>query len=263
MFEAINLINITISMGIQLRNVSFKWGDDLDETVLEDISFNIEREEFVSFVGPSGCGKSTLLNLVSGLLKPTSGDILIDNDKVLEPNKELGFVFQDYSLFPWLNVFNNVAFGLKINKIPKKEIALEVEDILRKVGLWKSKKKYPHELSGGMQQRTAIARVLANHSDYVLMDEPFGALDYQTRLDMQLFLLSIWKDFKKTILFVTHNVEESIMLSDRVFLFSLGQTKKVKEININIDRPRDYHSMEFSKYRKEIIDHLQINQINQ
>jgi len=249
-------------MGIQLKDVGFYWDGREDEKVLQNITLNIERHEFVSFVGPSGCGKSTLLNLISGLLTPTEGEILMDNDRVLEPQKELGFVFQDYSLFPWLTVFDNVAFGLKMNKIPKEKISIEVNRILKKVGLWDALKKYPHELSGGMQQRTAIARVLANHSDYLLMDEPFGALDYQTRLNMQQFLLQIWRDFKKTILFVTHNVEEAVMLSDRIFLLPLGKENVIKELKINIKRPREYFDPQFNSYRKIIIDHLQENQLS-
>lgn len=244
--------------GITCDNISFAWvknpGDN--DYIFRDISFSIKPGEFVSFIGPSGCGKSTMLNVISGLLAPHSGNVYKDEMEVKTPNKDLGFVFQDYSLFPWLNVKKNVAFGLNLNGKTASEIDEITDNMLKRVGLWDARAKSPHQLSGGMKQRTAIARVLANNANYLLMDEPFGALDYQTRLNMQEFIAEISKELNKTVLFVTHHVEEAIILSDRVFLMSVNQKGKPDEITIDLPRPRDVTDARFNEYRKYIINHL-------
>lgn len=244
--------------GIVCENVSYSWMKHPGENdfTFNDISFTIKQGEFVSFIGPSGCGKSTLLNIISGLITPFSGKILKDGNEVTAPDKDLGFVFQDYSLFPWLSVKSNVAFGLNLNGKAKDEIENITDTILKRVGLWDARKKTPFQLSGGMKQRTAIARVLANNSNYLLMDEPFGALDYQTRLNMQQFLSEICNEFNKTVLFVTHHVEEAVMLSDRVFLMSNQQRNKMSEVAIDLSKPRDITDQKFNEYRKYIINHL-------
>jgi NitT/TauT family transport system ATP-binding protein len=244
--------------GIVCEDISYSWmkNPGANDFTFKNISFNIQQGEFISFIGPSGCGKSTLLNIISGLVTPFSGRALKDGIEVTAPNKDLGFVFQDYSLFPWLSVKNNVAFGLNLNGRAKGEIEEITDTILKRVGLWDARLKTPGQLSGGMKQRTAIARVLANNSNYLLMDEPFGALDYQTRLNMQRFLSEICIEFNKTVLFVTHHVEEAIMLSDRVFLMSNKQENEMDEINIDLSKPRDITDRKFNEYRKYIINHL-------
>ncbi len=244
--------------GITCENLSYSWTKHPGEEdyIFRDVSFTIQQGEFISFIGPSGCGKSTMLNIISGLLAPYDGKVIKDGIEVMSPDKDLGVVFQDYSLFPWLTVKNNIAFGLKLNGKSKNEIDTRTDDILKRVGLWEARKKYPFQLSGGMKQRTAIARVLANNSNYMLMDEPFGALDYQTRLNMQSFVSEVSAEFNKTILFVTHHVEEAIILSDRVFLMSVNQKEKMDELIIDLAKPIDITSSKFNEYRKYIINHL-------
>jgi NitT/TauT family transport system ATP-binding protein len=241
--------------------ISHSWKKNPKESdfVFKDISFNIKRGEFVCLLGPSGCGKSTLLNITCGLVKPFSGIVFKDGFEVHGPDKDLGVVFQDYSLFPWLSVKSNVTFGLKLNKKSKAEIEKTTSFILKWVGLWKARNKYPFQLSGGMKQRTAIARVLANDSSYLLMDEPFGALDYQTRLNMQKFLTEICSEYSRTVLFITHHVEEAIILADRIFLMSNNQAGKFKEISIDLPRPRDITDKKFNEYRTYIINHLNLD----
>lgn len=248
------------SIGIECRNLSFSWNKNPREVdyLFRNVSFNITKGEFVSFIGPSGCGKSTLLNCLSGLKIAQEGRIFKDGVTINEPNKDLGFVFQDYSLFPWLNVYQNVKFGLKINKETSKDKLSQIDNIVKRVGLWQSKGKFPFQLSGGMKQRTAIARVLANGSNYLLMDEPFGALDYQTRLNLQNFLAEICKEFKKTVLFVTHNVEEAVLLSDRIFLVTTNPNSFLKEIIIDLPKERDITSVKFNEYKKTLISNLNI-----
>lgn len=244
--------------GIVCENLSFSWMKHPAENdyIFKSISFSIQQGEFISFIGPSGCGKSTLLNIISGLLPAASGEVFKDGAEITTPNKDLGFVFQDYSLFPWLTVKNNVAFGLNLNGKSNQEIETITDNVLKRVGLWDARKKYPFQLSGGMKQRTAIARVLANNASYLLMDEPFGALDYQTRLNMQHFVSEVCSELDKTVLFVTHHVEEAIILSDRVFLMSVNQERKMDELIIDLPKPRDITSPKFNDYRKYIINHL-------
>ncbi len=165
--------------GIVCENLSFSWvkHPGAGDFIFKNISFSIKQGEFISFIGPSGCGKSTMLNVISGLLPASNGQVRKDDIEISTPQKDLGFVFQDYSLFPWLTVKNNVAFGLNLNGKSNEEIETITNDVLKRVGLWDARKKHPFQLSGGMKQRTAIARVLANNANYLLMDEPFGALD--------------------------------------------------------------------------------------
>ncbi len=211
----------------------------------------------MSVIGPSGCGKSTLLNLLCGLQTPTTGEILLRGENLDGHRKEIGMVFQDYGLFPWLNVQHNVEFGMRINGAPVAERKAQTQEILTKVGLRAARRKFPHQLSGGMKQRVCIARVLANDSQYLLMDEPFGALDQQTRLLMQRFLLEVWRQFGKTILFVTHQVEEALMLSERIFLMTTHPGMFVEEIKVALPYPRDATSQAFNDYRLHIATHLE------
>jgi NitT/TauT family transport system ATP-binding protein len=242
---------------VRLDNVSFTRSNDTKSKLFEDINLSVKEGEFISILGPSGCGKTTLLHLISNLLQPTSGQIIVNAYKDQRP--DIGFVFQDYALFPWLNVFENVEFGLKMEKIPFDEREPRVLDILDKVGLKKFRYKFPHELSGGMKQRVAVARVLANDSKILLMDEPFSALDHHIREEMQVFLLDIWEKFNKTIIFVTHHVEESILLADRIFLMYFKAIEIQKEITVNLPRPRDASSKEFNDFRDQLILELEIS----
>lgn len=202
--------------------------------VLKDISLSIQDKQFLSIVGTSGCGKTTLFRIVSGLLKPTQGKILLDGKEITEPG-EIGLVFQDYTLFPWQNVLQNVIFGID-DKKPDKEKKLIAKKYLSLVGLSGFEKNYPHELSGGMKQRVAIARALANNPKILLMDEPFGALDTQTRALMQELLLNIWKKEKKTILFITHDIDEALFLSKKVYVMGTKPGRIKDLVNINLKK---------------------------
>jgi NitT/TauT family transport system ATP-binding protein len=207
---------------------------------LERINLHVERGEFVSLVGPSGCGKSTFLNIVDGLLKPTSGEIFLNGHLIDGPGRDRAMVFQSPALLPWRTVLRNVAYGLECHKVPNKESLPIAKKFIDLVGLRKFQDHYPHELSGGMQQRANLARALAVDPDILLMDEPFAALDAQTREVMQGELLSIWQRTKKTVLFVTHQINEAVFLSDRVIVFSAHPGAVKESIPIDIERPRDY-----------------------
>jgi NitT/TauT family transport system ATP-binding protein len=244
---------------IYCRHLSFCWpGDSNDETeVLREVSFAARPGEFVSIIGPSGCGKSTLLNILCGLLPPGSGEVGVGERSILQPTREVGIVFQDADLFPWLSVQGNVEFGMKMKGIPRRERQQVADTILRKVGLWNDRDRYPHQLSGGMKQRVSIARVLANDSEVLLMDEPFAALDYQTRFLMQRFLLDIWKQFQKTIIFVTHQVDEAILLSDRILLMTARPGQIAEELKVELQRPRETATVKFNDVRARITVHLE------
>ncbi len=219
---------------------------------LRDISIEIPQGQFVCLLGPSGCGKSTLLNAVAGFSLPSSGSILVDGKTVSEPGPDRGMVFQEYALFPWMTVAENVAFGLSIKKVPKAEISQKVDSLLDKLKLGEFRNRYPKDLSGGMRQRVAIARVLALDSPILLMDEPFGALDALTRRTLQEELLRIWAEWKKTILFVTHSIDESIFLADRIIVLSYRPGTLKKDVVVELPRPRDASSESFSALRREL-----------
>ena len=195
--------------------------------------------EFRVLLGPSGCGKSTLLRIIAGLDQATSGEVLVNGKPVEGPGRDRGMVFQKYTSFPWLTVEDNVGYGLKINGTPAEERRQTVSKLIQSIGLSGFEKAYPDALSGGMQQRVAIARTLALRPSVVLMDEPFGALDAQTRSDMQELLLRIWDETASTVLFVTHDVEEAIYLADRIFIFSARPGTIMEDIPVPFDRPRD------------------------
>lgn len=220
-------------------------GQEIDRYyVLEDISFTAEENEFICIIGKSGCGKSTLLNLIAGFIKPDNGEITVGNNVVEKPSAEKGVVFQEHALFPWCTVYENVAFGLKLNKQKNShEVTMKY---LNMVGLTEYKDKYPNSLSGGMAQRVGIARALANNPKLLLMDEPLGALDAMTREKMRVDLLDIWEKTKKTIVFVTHSVPEAVYLADRVILLKDGTVKS--DERIHMDRPRKVRSKEFLDY---------------
>jgi NitT/TauT family transport system ATP-binding protein len=202
---------------------------------VEETSIRIEPGQFVCILGPSGCGKSTLLNSVAGYVKPHNGQVRVDGEKITGPGPDRGMVFQQYSLFPWKTVKDNVAFGPKLAGKPAESIA---NTFLEMVGLSRFANRYPTELSGGMQQRVGIARALANYPRVLLMDEPFGALDAQTRQMMQESLLNIWSEFGITVLFITHDIDEAIFLADRVLIMSAGPGRIIAEFAVDLPRPR-------------------------
>ena len=197
--------------------------EERDVVALQDINLEIPRGQFVCLLGPSGCGKSTLLNAIAGFALPSSGSIIADGQPVTGPGPERGMVFQEYALFPWMTVADNVAFGLQIKGLPKAQIDATVERLLAMLSLSDFRSRYPKDLSGGMRQRVAIARILALDSPIMLMDEPFGALDALTRRNLQDELLRIWAELKKTIIFVTHSIEEAIYLADRIIVLHQGR----------------------------------------
>ena len=206
--------------------------------------------EFRVLLGPSGCGKSTLLRMIAGLDKPTSGQVFVNGEIVTHPGRDRGMVFQKYTSFPWLTVADNIAYGMKINGVPEAQRKETVDRLLQSVGLSEFANVYPETLSGGMQQRVAIARTLALRPSVILMDEPFGALDAQTRSDMQQLLLQIWDETACTILFVTHDVEEAVYLADRIFIMSSHPGTIVEDVEVPFDRPRDLGLKEKNEFHE-------------
>ena len=224
---------------------------------VQGVSFNIEASEFLCIVGPSGCGKSTLLNIIAGFLAPTGGQIRIGGNAVTGHGMDRGIVFQDFAqLFPWRTALGNVAFGLEMKGMPKEEREAIARKQLNLVKLDKFVQSYPHHLSGGMQQRVAIARALAYNPAVLLMDEPFAALDALTRDDMQRLLADVWRETRKTVIYVTHNVAEAVYLADRVIVMSPHPGTVKTEVRISLERPRDPLSVEFLDYQKQLLRQL-------
>ena len=223
-----------------------------DVVALRDINLEVKESEFVVMVGPSGCGKSTLINIIGGLEEASEGSVEIDGKEVSGPGADRGMVFQGYSLFPWLTVQKNVEFGLKMKKVPKAEREKIAKEFIQLIGLNGFENALPKQLSGGMKQRVAIARTLANQPEILLMDEPFGALDAQTRVVMQELLAKISRETKNTILFITHDIDEAIYLSDRIFIMSANPGRIHKEIVLKGSKPRDRADSEFQHYRELI-----------
>lgn len=247
---------------ISIRNLQKKYVTDTSETMaIEDFSLDIKKGELVSVVGPSGCGKTTLLRMIAGLLEPSSGQILINGKECSGPGPDRGMVFQDYALFPWRSVRKNVEFGLEIAKVPKEERKAQSDKLLDMVGLEKFADSRVHELSGGMKQRVAIARALATNPDVILMDEPFGALDAQTRNLMQEGLVRILQKTNQTVIFITHSVDEAVFLSDRIVVMTKRPSKIKTVFDIPWEYPRDRASVEFTGLRKEILEELRAENV--
>ncbi|HEX8989069.1 MAG TPA: ABC transporter ATP-binding protein [Rhodocyclaceae bacterium] len=225
---------------------------DREVIALKDIDLEIGKGEFVCLLGPSGCGKSTLLNAVAGFSLPTAGNITVDGREIKAPGPDRGMVFQEYALFPWMTVAQNIAFGLEVQKKPKAEIAATVDGLLVMLNLKDFRDRFPKDLSGGMRQRVAIARVLALDSPIMLMDEPFGALDALTRRNLQDELLRIWAETGKTILFVTHSIEESIYLADRIVVMTYRPGTIKRDQRVGLPRPRDPAAAEFNELKREL-----------
>lgn len=224
--------------------------------VLNDIHCRVKEGTFVSIIGPSGCGKTTLLRIIAGLEKPSSGRVLLDGRIINHETDRIGLVFQQYALFPWFTTLQNIQLGMEIMGVPKKERFEAAMAYIHRFGLSGFENRYPRELSGGMQQRAAIARTLITEPKVTLMDEPFGSLDSQTRNSMQEFLLGIWREKKEMVLFVTHNVDEAVFLSDKILVLSRRPAKIVKEVNVECVRPRDRTSPDCNWVRKEVLNCL-------
>lgn len=232
--------------------------DDGAMVAIENFNLDVKNGDFVCILGPSGCGKTTLLRMVAGLEPLTSGSMKVSGEDIEGPGSDRGMVFQEFGLFPWRNVKKNVEFGLELKGIPSEKRAEISQKYVELVGLKGFERSYPKELSGGMKQRVGIARALANDPAVLLMDEPFGALDAQTRNQMQMELLRIWKETKKTVLFVTHSVDEAVFLADRIVVMT-SRPGTVKNLwNIDLPRPRDRASSEFIALRKNILDELEV-----
>ena len=244
-------------MGLEIKNVSKKFITKNKETfTLDNINLTIKKGEFVCLLGPSGCGKSTLLNIMAGLLKPSSGTVSLNGEVVKEVGPDKAMMFQESALFPWLNVIDNVEFGMKMAGIPKDERYIKAIKYLKMVHLSKFEKSYVHELSGGMKQRVSLARALTLDSELLLMDEPFSALDSQTKSILQLELQKIWWETKKTIVFVTHNVQEAVLLGDRVVVMSANPGKIKREFKIQLARPREAQSTDLAYVAREVMKDL-------
>jgi NitT/TauT family transport system ATP-binding protein len=241
---------------LQVRDLQKSFASPQGELVaLQDIEFGVHRREFLCVIGASGCGKSTLIRILAGLETPTSGEVLLDEKRVSGPGPERGMVFQGYTLFPWLTVKGNVMFGLKMTGHSRTESEPEARQWIEMVGLGKFENSYPHQLSGGMKQRVAIARALANQPRVLLMDEPFGALDAQTRCQMQSYLLQIWRNVDVTIVFITHDLDEAIYLADRILVLKPHPGRVDEVIEVPVPRPRtpeQFISPEFLATKKRL-----------
>jgi NitT/TauT family transport system ATP-binding protein len=240
-------------------NQSFLRDDGTRLAVLENISLEVQDEEFVCILGSSGCGKTTLLRLIAGLDTAMSGRVILDGEEIRGTSPKVGMVFQEYSLFPWRSVIDNIVFGLEMRGTARDERYRIAERYLDLVNLSQFRDSYPSELSGGMRQRVAVARALALEPVLLLMDEPFGALDAQTRNMLQKELLDIWEATKKTIVFITHSVDEAVYLSDRIVVLTPRPGRICRIFPVNLPRPRDRTSPEFAQVRREVLDLINQN----
>jgi len=241
---------------VVIRGVSKRFIVDEGEVeALGRIDLGIPRGQFLCLIGASGCGKSTMLRIIAGFEEPTTGEVLVGDKPISGPGSDRGMVFQDYALFPWMTVRQNIGFGPR-QRLPRREVDAIANAFVQLVGLERAASRYPSQLSGGMKQRVAIARVLANDANILLMDEPFGALDALTREQLQGELLQIWARTRVTIIFVTHSVEEAALLADRVVVMSAGPGRIESDIEIDLPRPRDVSSPEFNAVRRDLARRL-------
>ena len=246
---------------LEIRNLnqSFPRDDGTQLVVLDHLSFDVLDKEFVCILGSSGCGKTTLLRLIAGLDEARGGSMILDGEEIKGPGPKVGFVFQEYSLFPWRNVIDNIAFGLEMKGVGKDERYRIAGRYLDMVNLTHFRTSYPSELSGGMRQRVAVARALALDPVLLLMDEPFGALDAQTRNMLQQELLEIWEKTKKTIVFITHSVDEAVFLSDRIIVLTPRPGRVCQIFPIELPRPRDRTGVDFAHVRRQVLDLINQN----
>lgn len=236
-------------MDLNIKNITKKFnGSGQVKTVLNNISIHITEGKFVSLLGPSGCGKTTLLTIIAGFQQATAGTVLMNGAAVEQPGPDRGFVFQDFALFPWMTVEQNILFPMKQRKLPKKERLERLQVLLDMAQLNDARRFYPSQISGGMKQRAAVIRALASDPKVLLMDEPFGAVDYQMRHNLQEEFESLWLKNKKPIIMVTHDAEEAIFLSDRILVMSADQGAVAHDLDIDLPRPRDRSNTSFQNY---------------
>lgn len=243
---------------IDIKNISKSFHDGssgLDTNILSNISLDIEPGSFISIIGPSGCGKSTLLRIISGFLFPDSGTVEVDGKTVEGPGVDRGFMFQDHVLFPWLSIYDNIAFGLRAQGTYDKRKD-DVKEIIHRVGLDGYEDHFPYQVSGGMQQRASLARALIGHPKILLLDEPLGALDAFTRMAMQEEIYKVWQESHTTMIMVTHDIEEAIFMAQKVVVLSSHPGKILREIPIELKRPVDRESEQFTAYKAEIMKTL-------
>ena len=248
---------------LELNNINKSFPNNSDKRnnipVLENISITAFKGEIITIVGPSGSGKSTLLNIIAGFIKYDSGNMLFDGNPIYGPAPDRAVIFQNSALFPWLNVRDNIGYGLKMKNIIKEKRYEEEKEYLEAISLTGFEEFYPEQLSGGMQQRVALARVLILHPKLILMDEPFSSLDYQSRLKMQQLLLDLWQRYCPTIIFVTHDIEEAVFISDKIVVFSKRPAQVIKQIPVNFNRPRDISLIKnasFTKIKNHVLDFI-------
>lgn len=242
---------IPVENKVVVNNLTKKFGDLL---VLDDISFNVKKNEFLCIVGPTGCGKTTFLNSLSKLYDITSGEILINNEPVNPKKHNIAYIFQEYSNFPWLTIQENIEYGLKVKHVPKTIRKEKADYFINMVGLDKFRDYYPRQLSASMLQRAAIARAFAVEPEVLLMDEPYGQLDIELRFRLEDELIRIWKEVGTTVIFITHNIEEAVYLSERILVLTNKPTKIKAEIPNNLPRPRDIADPEFVALRNQVTD---------
>jgi NitT/TauT family transport system ATP-binding protein len=248
---------VTMALVLDSISKSFSLADGSTVDALSGISLAVADSEFVSVLGPSGCGKTTLLRIVAGLETPTSGTITLDGERIAGPSPRMAMIFQEYSLYPWRTVIDNIEFGLEIRGMTREERKKRAIEYLDLVGLRDFAGRFPYELSGGMRQRVAVARALAIDPAILLMDEPFGALDAQTRNRLQRELLDIWEKTRKTVLFVTHSVDEAVYLSDRIVVLTPRPGRIREIVPIGLPRPRERTDVEFARIRRYVLDHVE------
>ncbi|MHA2087062.1 MAG: ABC transporter ATP-binding protein [Promethearchaeota archaeon] len=224
--------------------------------VLDSISLDVKEKEFLTILGPSGCGKTTLIRIIAGLEVPTSGRIILDETEIYKPSKKIGYVPQEYSLFPWKNIKENIRFGLKLQGVKRVDAEKKIKELLNLIGLSEFRDYYPKDISGGMKQKVAIARALAIDQTLLLLDEPLISIDAQNRNKLQDDILEIWKKSKRTIVFITHNIDEAVYLSDRIIILNPLPATVKKSIPITLERPRNRTGPQFNHLRKEILDHM-------
>jgi len=253
----VNTLNENI---LEIKDISVEFKNNKEKKkVLDSIRLDVKKGEIVSIIGPSGCGKSTLLSAIGGINTNFTGEILVNEKKVTSPSSQRGYIFQKPALFDWLSVVDNVGYGLKLKKMNKEQIKSKSLKYIEEIGLSSYENYYPKQLSGGMQQRVALARVLILEPEILLMDEPFSALDYQTRLEMQKLTLKLWSHYKPSIVFITHDIEEAIIMSDRVVVMSKNPGLISEIIDIDFKTPRTIDlisSMDFVNIKKRLLEKL-------
>jgi len=244
---------------LEIKNLSFHYPEQPESSIIQNLNLEIPTNQLIVFLGGSGCGKSTLIQLIAGLISPSSGCIKYEGEEILGPSLHRGLVFQQFSLFPWLNVADNVTFGLKLKKTPPSEQEYLLDHYLQLTKLSPYRNYYPRSLSGGMQQRVAIARTLVNNPNLILMDEPFGSLDPEIREQMQDFILQIYQQEKKTILFITHDVREALFLADSIYVFTPNPLRVKAHYPITFPRPRTHelkYTDAFFELEKQLVEDL-------